>query len=89
MRTGSDCIYIISQPSGTFLELQIKMLDLNAPDCFRTFKRSHETNFMAGIGSDYLEIRDGGSELAPLMGKFCGSRFPTLLQTTQSNAWMK
>ena len=73
----SDCIYTISQPTGTFLNLQIRMFDLYAFDCGNAFD------------DDYLEIRDGSSELSSLMGKFCGSIFPASLQTTQNQVWMK
>ena len=38
---------------------------------------------------DCLEIRDGHSEGASLIGAFCGMDAPTSIQTTQSNVWMR
>ena len=38
---------------------------------------------------DCIELRDGISQLSPLIGKFLGSGIPTSIQTTQNNMWMK
>ena len=74
---NEDCIYIISQPNGTFLDLQIRMFDMYIFDCGNPFSE------------DYLEIRDGNSKDSPLMGKFCGNEYPTSLQSTRNQVWMK
>ena len=69
---GSECIYLISQPNGTVVNLKISFMDI---DCQET-----------GTTSDYLELRDGMSEKSPIMGRVCGlgSVFPTSIQSTQN-----
>ena len=52
----TDCVYVISQPSGTYVKLDLVSIDISCHDA----------------GSDYLEIKDGGSDNSPLMGAFCG-----------------
>ena len=74
---NADCTYIISQPHGTNIELQIKMFDLYSSDCGQL------------PDYDYLEIRDGNSDEGHLMGKFCGKKFPSFLKTTRNVAWIK
>lgn len=39
--------------------------------------------------SDCLEIRDGKSDGAALIGIFCGIDIPASIQTTQRNVWMR
>ena len=38
---------------------------------------------------DYLEIRDGPSDVSPLLGKLCGSEIPAPIQSSQNQLWMK
>jgi len=61
----ADCIYLISQPNGTFLNISFITIDI---DC-------------QGTPSDYIELRDGNSEESPLMGKFCGNSSTSLTTT--------
>ena len=68
-----ECVYIISQPTGTFMDLSIHFLYLSQ-------KNGKD---------DCIELRDGISQLSPLIGKFLGSGIPTSIQTTQNNMWMK
>ena len=65
-----DCINLVSQPNGTFINISFNTMDINCHN----------------KGSDYIEMRDGISEDSPLMGKFCGngSNLPPFLQTTQN-----
>ena len=69
---GAECIYLISQPNGTVINITITFMDI---DCQET-----------GATSDYLELRDGMSEKSPIMGRICGigSVFSTSIQTTQN-----
>ena len=66
-----DCVYLISQPNGTLIDIVFISIDI---DCH-------------GLPSDYIELRDGNSEDSPLMGKFCGngSSVPQSMKTTQNN----
>ena len=67
----ADCNYIISQPSGTYVNISFVHMDL----------------ICHAAGSDYIEIRDGIAEDSFLMGTFCGngSNVPASLQTTQNH----
>ena len=64
----------ISQSTGTFISFNVLMFNLYDKDC---------------PDKDFLEIRDGGSETSPLIGKFCGQNIPPYLHTTQNQAWIK
>ena len=68
-----DCIYLISLPVRTFVNLTLTTMDIVCQEM--------------GSTSDYIEIRDGKYEDSPLIGKFCGngSNLPALMQTTQNN----
>ena len=70
---NADCIYTISRPRDTFLNLKIL-----------TFDVYHYLSC-----KDYLEIRDGSSEGSQLIGKFCGSNLPAFLPSTKNQVWMK
>ena len=37
---------------------------------------------------DCLEVRDGDSDEAPLLGKFCG-KMPSTISSTQNNMWLR
>ena len=74
---NEDCVYTISQPNGTYLLLTFLEFHLFEEDCGSWY------------GYDYLEIRDGSSEESPLIGKFCGDKFPTFIQSTQSKIWLR
>ena len=71
--TDKECVYIITQPMGFFLNLTTMMFHIGG------ISPCH----------DYLEIRDGSSEESPLIGKFCGTNIPRAIQSTQSHVWMK
>ncbi|KAK9396207.1 cubilin [Crotalus adamanteus] len=53
----------------------------------------HFTNFSLENGAmclqDYLEIRDGGYETSPLLGKYCGSLLPPVTISHSNNLWIK
>ncbi|KAK2562119.1 Neuropilin-1 [Acropora cervicornis] len=38
---------------------------------------------------DYLEVRNGPTEDAPLIGKFCGSKAPSPVQSSGSSLWVR
>ena len=74
---GTDCNYTISLSNGSYLLLSKVNFDLSEPQ-------------MGGIRYQvYLEIRDGGSEESPLIGKFRGSSFPSTIKSTQNDLWMR
>ena len=71
----TGCIYHISQPKGTFINVSFISMDINCNVA----------------GSNYIEMRDGKSESSPLMAKFCGneSSAPAFMETTQDSLYIK
>ena len=67
----TDCVYLISQPNGTYVNISFLSMDVNCQ----------------GTPSDYIEMRDGKSADSPLMARFCGdgSNIPDFMQTTQNH----
>ena len=78
---GADCIYIISQPNGTYINVTIVDVDLEFDDLW------YECH-------DYMEIRDGESEESELLIQFCGNETVNNLNETsiissRNEVWMK
>ena len=70
-----DCLYTISQPNGTIIELLPKNID---------------TEHSIYTEGDWLEIRDGSSSESPLMAKLRGKyTFFETMQSTQNNVWLR
>ena len=69
----AHCIYIISQPNGTYINVSFITMDIFCHERYST--------------SDYIEMRDGNTEDSPVMGRFCGnlSNVPAVMQTTQNH----
>ena len=59
----TGCVYLISQPNGTYINISFITLDINC----------QATNNRGAPLSDFMEIRDGNSTASPLMMKFCGN----------------
>lgn len=38
---------------------------------------------------DYVEVRDGGSESSPLLGRFCGYDKPEGVKSSSNQLWLK
>ena len=66
-----DCVYLVSQPNGMFINMSLPNVDISCH----------------GTPSDYVELRDGNTEDSPLMGSFCGNggNIPNFMQTTQNH----
>ena len=71
----ADCIYTISQPNGSYVNISFLTMDINCQ----------------GARSGYVELRDGDSRDSPLMGRFCGdgSNVPDSMQTTQNSLMIR
>ena len=72
------CIYAISRPTDTLIQLSFLRVDLE-----------EATGGGCGVCCDYLEIRDGPTKDAALLHKLCGSEVPTPIQSTGNHLWMK
>ena len=66
----TDCIFLISLPDETYVNIIFNNVDISCQ----------------GTSSDFVELRDGKSEHAPVMGRFCGNstNVPSTMQTTQN-----
>ena len=71
----ANCIFLISQTNGTYVNLSVVNMDI---DC-------------DGMPSDYIEMRDGNSQDSPLVGRFCGNgtRIPPFMISTQNFFWIR
>ena len=77
---STDCIYTISQPTGSVILLNFLSMDIhNARDWTCDGCCSYD---------DYLEIRDGPSTNSPLLDKLCGNEIPASIQSSQNQLWM-
>ena len=86
---NADCIYTISQPSGSFINLTITALDVDIySDPFFGYY-SYYYNNDDTCNTDYLEIRDGNSQESPLIKYVCGDEIPDPIVSTQNNIWMR
>ena len=66
-----DCVYLVSQPHGMFINVSLSNMDISCH----------------GTPSDFVELRDGNNGDSPLMGSFCGNggNIPNFMQTTQNH----
>ena len=75
---NADCHYKIVQPVGTYIDLNITYMDIEAWP-------GNECQVQTG---DYLEIRDGPSDDSPLIGQFCGNAIIATTSTSNSLSMM-
>ena len=73
---NADCIYTISQPTGTVILLNFLSMDI-------------DDGGYSACNLDYLEIRDGPSVDSTVLGKLCGNEIPDPIQSSQNHLWMK
>ncbi|XP_013797015.2 cubilin [Apteryx mantelli] len=69
-----QCIYIIRQPEDEKIYLNFTHMELE----------SH-----TGCSSNYIEVRDGDSEMSPLINKFCHGTFISPITSTSNSLWIK
>ena len=96
---NADCVYTISQPTGTVIHLNILTMDIKYSDYgydhYYDYKDDYDYHQYGGVTcmTDYLEIRDGTSEQSPLIDGYCGDEtdlsLPIRVQATQNNVWMR
>ena len=81
----TDCLFTISLPEETFLKLDILNFGFGGLGPWRLNISVDKWR----VGDDYLEIRDGDSDVSPLIGKFFGENIPHSLQSTQNKLWIR
>ena len=71
----ADCIYLISQPSGEYINISFIAIDIDCQEIYSA--------------NDYIEIRDGKYEDSPLKKRFCGNisnvHVPQFMISTQNH----
>ncbi|KAH1029878.1 hypothetical protein HUJ05_003031 [Dendroctonus ponderosae] len=72
--TNKECIWTITVPPGSQIMLKFKSFDLEAYSSCRY---------------DYLEVRNGGSSAAPLIGRYCGETFPEEIPSHTNKLFLK
>ncbi|XP_025084199.1 low-density lipoprotein receptor-related protein 4-like isoform X2 [Pomacea canaliculata] len=72
---NEDCIHIINTTQGHRITLTFVTFEIEAaPDDCKL---------------DYLQIRDGSSELSPSMGIFCNTSVPDRVRSTSNTMWIR
>ncbi|KAG5668318.1 hypothetical protein PVAND_016262 [Polypedilum vanderplanki] len=71
---NKDCEWTITVPNGQQIEINFKYFDIEA----------HAT-----CRFDGLEVRNGGNNLAPLLGKFCGDTAPVPFKSLGNQLYFK
>lgn len=71
---NSDCVRILEAPPGFVLRLDFR-------DSF-FIEPSDDCKF------DFLEIRDGAHGFSTLIGQYCGSEFPPMIQSKDRFLWL-
>ena len=74
-----DCIYTISQQTGSVILLNFLSMDMQI--CIGSWCDACDYY--------YLEIREGPSDDSPLLDKLCGNEIPAQIQSSQNQLWMK
>ncbi|XP_026057290.1 cubilin-like [Carassius auratus] len=72
--SNRECVYKI------IVEVNMQIM-LNVTDFF--------LEGFSSCGFDYLEIRDGGYETSPLIGKYCGTSGPPIIVSHSNRLWLK
>ena len=65
---------------------------INAANGYSVMLNLTDFNLETGFGScttDYLEVRDGATSAATLLGKYCGTRSPFMIHSHGSSMYLK
>jgi len=75
---GKSCVWTIRVPVGQQIMLNVTDFDL-------------ENGTGSGCPYDFLEIRNGGLQTSPLVGKFCGGTYlpPRLIPSSSNSLYLK
>ena len=71
---SKECVWRITVPEGFQVALK-----------FQSFEIENHDNCVY----DFIEIRDGGNEDAPLLGSYCGYKMPEDLKSTSNKLFVK
>uniref|UniRef100_A0A3B5L191 Cubilin n=1 Tax=Xiphophorus couchianus TaxID=32473 RepID=A0A3B5L191_9TELE len=101
INASTDCGESFTSPTGTFTSPSYPNSYPNSRDC--TFKIIVQLNMQILLNFtsfelegtppfcsfDFVEIRDGGYETSPLIGKFCGSQRPPVVVSHSNRLWIR
>ncbi|MCJ8728547.1 hypothetical protein PDJAM_G00005700 [Pangasius djambal] len=100
INASTDCSRVFTAPTGVFTSPNYPNNYPNSRECI--FKIIVEVNnqimlnftdFTLEGGSscvfDYVEIRDGGFETSPLIGRYCSDQAPPLVLSHSNRLWIK
>ncbi|XP_054878715.1 cubilin isoform X1 [Poeciliopsis prolifica] len=101
INASTDCGESFSSPTGTFTSPSYPNNYPNSRDC--TYKIIVQLNMQIMLNFtsfelegtppfcsfDFVEIRDGGYETSPLIGKFCGSQRPPVVVSHSNRLWIR
>lgn len=73
-----NCFKTITAEFGSFVRID-----------FRDMFRIEPANNEGSCEYDYLEIRDGDQGYAPLIGKYCGDKFPPIITSSGRSLWLR
>ncbi|CAH1245691.1 TLL1 [Branchiostoma lanceolatum] len=71
------CAWIVTSEEGNTLTLNVTDMDLQGVEDDGECR------------NEYIEIRDGMGELAPLIGRFCGNDTPTSIASSGRSLWLQ
>ena len=89
----SDCFYTISQPADKYISMKILLVDIS--DERYSKKHWNDYKHFKHVICDmaYLEVRDGPSDLSPLIDGYCANSsvlpIPLYLQSTQNYVFIR
>ncbi|XP_016093659.1 cubilin [Sinocyclocheilus grahami] len=100
INASTDCSEVFRSPTGDFSSPNYPDNYPNNREC--VYKIIVEVNMQimlnvtdfelegfSSCGFDYLEIRDGGYETSPLIGKYCGTNGPPIIVSHSNRLWLK
>ncbi|XP_047455679.1 cubilin [Mugil cephalus] len=67
------CEWVINQPEGFVVTLNFLSFDIEGGSC----------------RFDFVEVRDGSMSSSPLLGTFCGTEIPPMLQSSQRSMYIR
>ncbi|KPP69550.1 cubilin-like, partial [Scleropages formosus] len=75
------CEWVINQPQGYVVTLAFLTFDIEqSSTCFFDYVE---------LIRNHPQVRDGSTASSPLIGRYCGSRVPPMLQSTQQSMYIR
>ncbi|KAM4718445.1 cubilin [Anableps anableps] len=101
INASTDCGETFTSPTGTFTSPSYPNSYPTSRDCIFKIIVQLNMQIMLNFTSfeledsfqfcrfDFVEIRDGGYETSPLIGKFCGSQKPPVVVSHSNRLWIR